>query len=229
MLLVVMGRGIQQETPGKWYLTEDLEVVADDRGGHLPTRVPQDDNNPLCLVGGGKLNVIAGMELYKKLNPELVTLAYGDRHPYLRDIGAPSENQVMTDAFLKLMKFVGAEGMESRTARWTLTESETRPNSKREIQNSLELAAGVGIHDVTVVTVLVHAWRLSLFIKELQSEHPELRPLRINLVTSEEVLLEADPETFDQRIRNMHASEAFMRTIRTEGFGINHVLNGRYK
>lgn len=225
-LLVVMGRGIQQTAPGQWDLTEDLEIVENDRGAHLPMRVPANDNDPLCLIGGGRLNLVAGFELYKKLDPKLITLAYGDRHPYLRDLGAPSENQVMTDYFLKLAR---VSGYTPPVVPWTLTPTEVRPNSKREFQNSLEVAAGAGIGEVTVVTVVVHAWRLSLFIQELKQEHPEFRNLKIKLVTSEEVLLDVDAGAFGSRIRRMHESQAFMRTIRTEGFGINHVLNGTYQ
>jgi hypothetical protein len=226
MLLVIAGRGIYQTTPGQWDLTDDLEVVANDRGAHLPFRVPADDENGLCVVGGGKMNLTAGIQYFLEHRPELVTLAFGDRHLYLRQVNAPSENEVMTKQFVaELGKF----DIDPPVEYWKLTPDETRPNSKREIQNSLELAVRRRIKDVTVITLLAHAWRLSLFLQELKYEHPEFRELRITLFTSEEILLAANPIMFGEEIRRMHSSRAFMRTIRMEGFGINRILNGTYQ
>ena len=73
-LLAILGRGIQQIEEDKgWTLTEDLEVC-DEKGGHLAVRVPSDDNNPYCLIGGGELNLRAGIILCREQSDSLHTV-----------------------------------------------------------------------------------------------------------------------------------------------------------
>ncbi len=83
MLIAILGRGIQRVgSGGSWEVTEDLEVCAPDRT-HLPDRVPADDQNPCCLVGGGELNLLAGLELHRRIGAIVAVCAYSHRAPYL--------------------------------------------------------------------------------------------------------------------------------------------------
>jgi hypothetical protein len=226
MLLVILGRGIQKTSAGEWRPTEDLEMAADAHGTHRPERIPPDDNNPLCRIGGGELNLLAGIELYRQLDPQVAVCAYGDRPAYLRNINAPNENEIMTNLFATQCQTLG---LIPRCGRWKLTADEITPNTRRELENCFELALQRGIKQIITVTVLVHAWRLSLLVQELRGTHPEFKDCTVTVVTSEAVLLAANPRNYGARIRRMHSSKSFMRTIEMEAAGVNAILHGTYR
>ena len=92
----------------------------------------------------------------------------------------------------------------------------------------MELALRRGIGKIHIVTVLVHTWRLSLFLQELLCEHPGFRDLEITVKTSEAVLLAAASERYGPRVRRIHTSQASMRTVQLETLGVNKILNGTY-
>lgn len=99
-------------TPGgRWGLTGDTEVCERTPNGglaHFAVRVPENDDHEDSIVGGGELNLLAGLELEKKFrregrfDPQLALHAYGLRSSYLKSIGAPSESRVMSEKYCDL-------------------------------------------------------------------------------------------------------------------------------
>ena len=104
-LLAVLGRGTQKdkkldeevkEEPKKdpWVLTEDLEVCGTD-SAHLVDRVPMDDSNPYCMIGGGEANLLAGRLLMEQCMPKVVVCALGHKAAFLKPEDFPNESEVM--------------------------------------------------------------------------------------------------------------------------------------
>ncbi len=225
-LLGILGRGIQRLTPnGPWVLTENLEVC-DEKGAHLPVRAPADDSNPRCLIGGGELNLLAGLELCKDYRKKLqvVVCAYGQRSPYLQSINAPSESEVMSEWLT--IQLIGKDKPEILV--WLRDRVVDGPsNTNRELQNILELAVERGFTKVGVVTVAVHYAR-ALLMAQRHLVKPEFSHLELQFFASEDVVLKADPKAYRPRIVAMHRSDAFMRNFSREINGINCLLAGRY-
>ncbi len=82
-MVAILGRGIQrlkESDPNdevlSYVLTEDLELCDKD-SAHLPVRVPADDASPYCMVGGGEMNLGAGIELLHRFHPRITVCACG--------------------------------------------------------------------------------------------------------------------------------------------------------
>src|SRR5271157_1264609 len=132
-ILAILGRGIQRHHKnGSWVLTEDLELC-DEKSAHLAVRKPADDENPFCMVGGGELNLLAGIALYNQEGANIVVCAYGDRSEYLKSIDAPSESMVMSGYFLHACRTANIRV-------WKKEMSMPGPsNTNRELKNIFEL------------------------------------------------------------------------------------------
>lgn len=227
-LLAILGRGIQQIEEGKgWTLTENLEVC-DDKGGHLPVRVPANDANPYCLIGGGELNLRAGIILCREHFESLRTVvcAYGARSSYLVALNGPSESEVMSARLEQLL----TPGEEPEVIVWphdrVASDERGRSGTGREIQNVFELAVERGFTSVGVVTVFVHYAR-ALLMAQRHLMNPEFAHLTLQCYVSEELLLAYD-SGFSRMFRDMHGSRAFMRSLFYEQRGINCLLAGNY-
>lgn len=227
-LLAILGRGIQQLKEGEgWTLTENLEVC-DEKGGHLPVRVPVDDTNPLCLIGGGELNLRAGVVLCREHSDSLQTVvcAYGARSAYLASINGPSESEVMSARLEQLL----TPGKEPEVAVWPreriASDERGKAGTGRELQNVLELAMERGFTSVGIVTVFVHYAR-ALLMAQRHLMNPKFARLTLQCYISEELLLAYDLG-FSQMLRDMHGSRAFMRSCFLEQRGINCLLAGNY-
>jgi len=227
-LLAILGRGIQKTTPdGPWLPTEDLEVYGED-GAHRTIRVQADDENPKCLVGGGELNLRAGIELYKKLDQRVVVCAYGHRAEYLKKIGGPSESEVLSTLFAAEVKKV--IGVTPTVDVWLRTrEVEGKSNTNTELKNIFELAVGLGLGGVTVATVSVHIPRVLLLAERHISSVSQFKNLELQFFSSEEVLLDSEPQEYwDERIRRMHGSKAHLRALHLEMNGVRAIIDGTY-
>ncbi len=226
-LLAVLGRGTQQLCEGgSWEPTEDLEVC-DENFAHLPVRVPEDDNHPNSIIGGGKLNILAGAELFKQLHPAMAVFAYGFRSKYLAERKFPSESQVMTEAFEKLF---GEDDSWPVTAPF---HEHSWPEVKasgtlQELHNIFTAAKEWETPNIAVVTVAVHVPRTALMIKHHKADNT-FASLRIELVASEYVLLRADPEKYGGRVNHIFGSQSYIRNFEREINGINALLSGSYK
>ena len=217
VLLAVLGRGSHQDSQGHWVLTELFEIC-DEKGAHLATQLPEDDNHPNSCIGGSALNVRAGIALYEYFHPALTVFAYGSRSKYLFDIGAPSESMVMTDAFLRLMKDAPEPprvDVFDETA-W----KKSNAGTSQELHNIFTLAVRMGIRNVAIVTVAVHAPRTSLMIEGHLQDPAFAGKIFPQLYVTEEILEQADPARYAGLFEKSVASKSFMRTFRREiGFG----------
>lgn len=236
-LLAILGRGIQKiEEKGPWVLTDDLEMC-DEKGAHLPVRVPVDDENPNCLVGGGNMNLVAGYWLGVEYQPRVVVCAYGGRSAYLQSVNGPTESVIMDRMLVNMLMEAANSGgftpgvhlfSHGEFIAWPREKTVPGPsNTNRELQNIFELAVERGLTKVGVVTVAVHYAR-TLLMAERHLVKPEFSHLEFQCYASEDVLLRVDSEMYGPRIRAMHFSKAFMRTLFREVRGINFLLAGNY-
>ena len=217
VLLAVLGRGSQQDSQGQWVLTELFEIC-DEKGAHLATQLPENDDHPNSCIGGSALNVRAGIALYEYFRPAMTVFAYGSRSKYLYDINAPSESMVMTDEFLKLME---AEANPPQVDIFDETAwDKTNAGTNQELRNIFALALQFGIKNVAIVTVAVHAARTALMIEGHLQDPAFVGQIFPQLYVTEEILEQADPMHYAGLFEKSVTSKSFVRTFRREiGFG----------
>ena len=227
-----MGRGVQK-TKGignffGWSSTEDLEVV-EENGAHAIFRKPVDDEDANCMVGGGQLNILAGVELIFAHRPKVVVCAYGPRSQYLREANGRSESGVMSNALERILPMPGHYPPFSMP-RWDSDNDLPGPsNTKTEIGHILNLALNQSNRRVGIVTVSVHLPRVILFTKQyLESESFRDQNLAISFFSSEQVLIESSPKVFAPRVMTLHSSKAYRRNAEREARGIEAILSGTY-
>jgi hypothetical protein len=230
-----MGRGIQRtrkEDPigdvRSWDLTEDMEMCDNDFA-HLPVRATINDDDPHCLLGGGHLNLEAGLELIMERAPAVTVCAYGARSFYLSSIRGPSESEVME---LHLLRLLEGHSPKSHIITWERdrpTPEGSRSNTMQEIRNVFELASEHGISDIVIFSLSMHLQRCRIFVKYWKSRLAKFASLSATCVASDILLAEKHPETHMKRVRVMWQSQACARTCALEEKGIADFFSGRYK
>ncbi len=225
LLLAALGRGTQQlYANGPWEPTGDLEVC-DEKFAHLPICVPENDDHPNSIIGGGQLNILAAAELWRQLDPAIVVFAYGNRSLHLQEYGFPSESEIMGEYFAKL---IGDPAAASRLVdvfdekEWNVGGAGTL----QELHNIFSLARKRDIQNVTIVTVAVHAARVAFMVRGYSGEFGDLK---ISIAVSEYVLLRANPEKYADRVKRIFASQSYIRNYEREISGMNALLAGTYK
>ena len=212
ILLAALGRGSHQNANGKWVLTSLFEIC-DEVGAHLAIQLPEDDSNPNSCIGGGELNLLAGLELWKLLRPALTVFAYGSRSRYLHDIDAPSESIVMTSKFSQLM------ADENQTPIVEIFDEKSWGTSNagtdQELHNIFTRANQFGIKNVAIVTVAVHVPRTALMIQGHLS-NPTFAGILPQLYPTELILEQADPEKYSDLFARSVGSQSFLRTFQRE-------------
>ncbi len=229
LLLAMLGRGIQHPSANtdEWVLTPDVEVC-DEKGAHLLVRVPENDNDPNSIIGGGELNMLAGVTLVQELNPSLVVCAYGARSKYLNQIGAPSESKVMSDKLTAELtrKNVSVPPVEIYDeAKLGADESGTN----RELYNIFSLAVERNITNVAIVTVAVHLARATLMAQRHLAEVSQFKNITLQCYSSETTLLKSAPEEYSERVDHVFASQSYIRNFEREIKGMDDFLAGKYK
>lgn len=227
-LLAILGRGIQRidanspiEDVHSWHLTEDLEVC-DERSAHLPVRVPDDDNNPYCMVGGGFLNLQAGVLLARAHQIRTVVCAYGDRSDYLKSINGPSESEVMSEV-------LGLHLRDVDIVVWPRTRSLPIPsNTGQELKNIFDLALDRELTSIVAVTVGVHVPRTATYVSKHISVHKKYEHLSVTVLESEEVLLRYLGEHQRSRVETLRNSKSFARNWEREAVGISKIVRDVY-
>lgn len=223
--LAILGRGIRQKEDGSWVPTRDLEMYGPNFAPKAKLE-PVDENSENCLSGGGELNVLAGgalVRLYPE-RPEMVVCAYGGRSRYLTDIpGAPNEAEVMTYYLAPYCPFVC-----SQIRVWPHDEQAPsgKTNTFQELENIFKLAVECGYTDVAIVTIFVHYARTLL----MGSHHLRSKPfahLKLECFVSEDILMRYG-NNMETRIKYLHGSRAFTRTLFYEQRGVNALLAGKY-
>lgn len=209
-LLAVLGRGVQQVN-GRWVPSPDLEVY--NGRYHSPTPIPGDDAHPNCRIGGGQLNADAAVAFLKR-TPIPCVLGDARTAKYLRDVGGPSEHEVLTEAVrlaLPSVRVIEAKGPDRGPS-----------NTRIEIHHMVSLARRRGFRHVLFLTVLAHLPRVLLL-----AEREVGRSLVCSGASSEAVLLTHRPDQRD-RISRLLGSRALMRTVEMELSGVNALLAGTY-
>ena len=221
-VIAIHGRGIQRlHENGPWVLTEDLEFCDKD-SANLPVRKPADDNNPFCMVGGGELNLLAGVEVYKREGAKIVVCAYGDRSNYLKSIDAPSESMVMSGCFIEAT----SNSVSSKI--WTREMSLPGPsNTNRELQNIFEFTVANHYTKVGIITVDVHMPR-TMVMAQRHLAKPEFRSLNAQFFVSEQVLVETNPALYGPRREALRRSKSFARNWEREQLGILRTITNAY-
>ena len=222
-----------QKSVESYFLTPDLEVC-DDHSAHYPVRPDCEeeddmDSFPHCFVGGGELNMAAGIELVKNHKPSTVVCAYGARSGYLADpsVDGPSESEVMTHLLLRQMHEEAGEII-------TWPRDKPSPSGKpahtgTEIGNILELALEDNCHTVAIVTVGVHVPRAALYLANYMSRDKQLaEKLMVTMFHSEEVLLAADYHRWAPRVAALRNSQAFKRNWAREADGMQKIVRDVY-
>ena len=223
-LLAILGRGIRKKQDGSWVPARDLEMYGDNFAPIVELR-PVNDDDPNCLVGGGELNIRAGAKLIgsHQHTLEMVACAYGGRSRYLTEVIGPSEAEIMT---LYLAQFV--PWSTTQVLVWP-REQQTQSgetNTRQELANIFALAVNRGYTEVGIVTVLAHYARTVLMASR-HLQNPAFVHLKLECFVSEGVLLRYNPD-MEERIKKLHASRAFMRTMFYECRGLNALLAGKY-
>jgi hypothetical protein len=210
-LLAVLGRGVQQ-VDGHWIPSPDFEVY--NGRHHSPTPIPGGDGHPNCRVGGGQLNVDAAVAF---LNRTPIPCILGDSRTakYLRDVGGPSEREVLTQAVLRLLP--SAHVIQSRMP------DRGPSDTQVEVRHMVSLAHRRGFRHVQFLTVLAHLPRVLLL-----AERAAGRSLICTGAASELVLLAHRPNQ-SHRISRLLGSRAFRRTVEMELAGVNGLLTGTYE
>ncbi len=222
-LLAVLGRGLKEQN-GKWFLTRDLER-GNEQGMYCADNTPIDDTDPHCLIGGGELNLFAGHKLCRQYAEtlKLMVCAYGARAPYLISADGPSESEIMTRRLFELNPL----GPLPEVAIWPHDRlADGRSNTDRELFNIFELAVERGYKSVGIVTISIHYAR-SLLMAQRHLQNQKLSHLILQFFVSEDVLLRYDKK-WEERVRKMNGSKAFIRSLFLEQRGINALLAGTY-
>jgi hypothetical protein len=220
-IVAILGRGIQRSSPGSgWVLTEDLEVC-DERSAHLPVRVPADDENPYCMVGGGTMNLLAGSILIRQNKPLITVCAFGDRSEYLKSVDGPTESEVMSRSLNKAIL--------TAVVTWPRTRSAPgASNTRQELLNIFDLALKNDLKQIGIVTVGVHVPRTATYIAKHLSIHERYRQLAPTVLESEEILLAADRQQYGPRVEALRNSKAFARNWEREAIGISKIVRDVY-
>ena len=234
-LLAILGRGVQILDPKadptdvtSYAPTEDLEICKRDpenqRLSHLRVRIPADDDHPDSIIGGGELNLLAGLVLIRDLHFNYAVCAYGHRSGYLKPDG-PSESEVMSRWLDEQFSFPSEIRIWSRNR-----ELSTPSNTAQEFINILDLAVDLKCTGVVITTIGVHVPRAAVFlghaIAQGGTKYGELSPPV--LLRSEEVLLAADPEKWGSRVKQLRESKSFARNWEREAIGMRDWVLDQY-
>lgn len=226
-LLAVLGRGSMMAYPdGPWAVTKDTDVWI--LGAKRPEVITTgSDDDPNTVIGGGELQLAAASILHRELNPLLTVFAYGNRSPYLKERGYPSESAVMTRLFQEMMR--GRFGEEPLVNVFNEDEWNTEGSSSfQEVHNLLTLGKAIGADEVVLLTIMVHMNRVLVMAAKHLNDDPVLRDMRSKLrfEVTESVLMRADPENYAERALAIFGSQAFLRNLERELNGSRAMYRG---
>lgn len=227
-LLAILGRGIRKTHDFNWVPTDAIEMHDE---GFKPRawRLPAQDEDDNCFVGGAMLNVEAGAVLCATHSPKTVVCGYGGQSPYLTAVpDSPSDSGVLSARLEQLL--IGqqpqAENPEIIVWQRGRVAKSGKTNTDAELQNIFELAVERSFTSVGIVTVFVHLMR-TVVTAQMRLAKPEWSHLRLQFFASEDVLYQHDAE-WGPRLKAVNGSRSFLRTMFYECRGINALLAGNY-
>lgn len=232
-LLAVLGRGMGRkapEEPLKPTMDYDHWDITPGGKGRSLVFMGKNEEDPDCVLGGGELNLAAGLVLYEELNPEYVVFAYGKNSPSFEEAGYPTESHVVSTIFRKMVKKrTGgiAPVIVFNADFWQAHGKETGSGTFNELRNIFLLANLFELDEVIIVSIHVHMTRaLGMLARQLQD--PEFSGLRkkVRYETSEAVLLRADTEKYAERLLDLFGSQAWVRNSGREFAGLQAMYRG---
>lgn len=226
-LLAVLGRNMYLDGKTGWHPSRDLAVwgVTNDYYGSVANQDAVDESSSDCFLGGGELNILAGVELYDQYRPRLVVCAYGDRANYLKEAGGPTESEVDTAEFQRL---ANEKLLTPEVKVWTDEMRASAFNTLQELLNIFDLAVLSGLTKIGLVTIVSHLPRTIFFANRHLASVEKYEALRVEYFAAELVLAAANPARYVQRVLGMFSSLAFTRSAGLEAKGVRDFLAGNY-
>ncbi len=231
-LLAVLGRGHMMEYPGGPFKpTRDFDnwVLGGDPSTARPDVLAEkNDDDENSVIGGGELNLAAGLALYAELDPVAIVFAYGDNSPALAAKGFPSESSVVSQIFLETAnkKFGETPNVLVFDAGFWDTKGKAS-GTFNEIRNILRLANHLEANEVVIVTILVHMTR-AIAMLEKHLRDPEFTTLRskVRFEVTESVLLRVNPADYAERAWEIFGSKSYHRNLQRETNGLAALMKG---
>jgi hypothetical protein len=188
----------------------------------------KNDDDPNSVIGGGELNLAAGMMLYDELNPQAIVFAYGDNSPALAAKGFPSESSVVSQIFVEKIK----ERWDETPNVIVFDSDDWKTEGKasgtfNEIRNILRLATRENVDEVVIVTILLHMTRAAGMLEQ-HLRDPGFTALRkkVRFEVTETVLLRTDPDNYAERIWEIFGSQSYLRNLQREANGLVALRKG---
>jgi hypothetical protein len=177
------------------------------------------------MIGGGAMNLAAGLSLIRAERPLAVACAYGGRSNYLESIGGPSESEVMSIMLIQAI----ANRDRPYVVVWKRERQLPVPsNTRQELLNIFDFALEHSLKRIAIVTIGVHAPRAATYVMKHLSVYPQYRTLTPIVLESEEILLAEDRERYAPRVEAMRYSKSFTRNWKNEEIGISRIIRDVY-
>lgn len=228
--IVVLGRGIGQNSFGKWkpvsyFVEESLH------SGVFDNKV--NPNSETSLIGGGNANTLALYHFYRQLSkkgfpPKLVVFAAG-RPDYLANEDSDlSEGRVMRNKFLN--KLGWKKGVQQPD---TVILNENK-NTRDDMVESLRMIKERGFQNVVMITVDVQIERAKEFLRlaREQAGIPE-KDVHIDFKASEGILMEVSDKYKNKLGKTSkhvgyRETTGYLKTEAMEKRGVQRLRYGTY-
>lgn len=197
--IVLLPAGVKKNSEGKWVSTDFSEE--DDKHG----------------APGGKLRVHAAAHLHKK--HERALLITGGGLGYDVKSEAEEDRPLLADILLD-------ELLELDVEQGRVILERNSNSTYQELVEVERIMHEYGISELTFVSSRYALPRLKAMI-EVKFSHLK-NHVKLSFVHAEDILVEADPDTWADHIRAAYESEYLKQRIVKESSGIEEMMNGVY-
>ncbi len=250
--IITFGRGIEQvntssavlgEREQVWKGTRLIQELVRDRetGRHIRTGLRKagkplqsfaetDELNE--MAAGANANIFAVLEwikLAEKNNSLPKQIIFSGGRPKYLDKAEPgiTEASVMSSEFQRRLKLTHKNKNLNLPPALVLTESK---NTQDDLVNSLTEAKNQGCKSVTIVNVSWAMERTKAFYQnDVLKHYPQLVDIKVNFVTSDELLLSRFGQRAERILADLKSSFAHTDTLKNEAIGIKKIIEGQYK
>ena len=191
--IVCFGRGIEK-VQGVWQPTAYLERRTEN-GQHSGWRTEDlylDSDDERVIVAGGHANVMAMTQLWQQQVrarelPELLIWAAGRPEYLAAEPEDLSEGSVLFVEFKKRLE--GCDRLRNHLPTMRVEIQTKNRNTYDDLLQSLEIAHGMHLKKIVIVSVLVHLQRIAAFLEQIRKTKDHLNNIAVELAASELVLL----------------------------------------
>lgn len=180
------------------------------------------------MAAGANANILAAVQFFELAakNNELPkrVIFSGGRPGYLeKEDPLISEALVMGKEFKRRIAVDGGLGIPTVEV---LTESK---NTADDLRGSLLKVLEMGYSSATVINVSWAMERTKAFYEhEILPKNPELRGIKVNFITSDELLISRYGKRAEKILNDLKATKAYKDTLINEEIGRNKILKGEY-